>query len=303
MGEGGTPLVRLYNLENVLDWRGQLWAKAEYQNPTGSFKDRGSIVEITEAVRQKKRGVVCASTGNMAASLAAYAARAKLTCVVVLPESTPEAKLKQATMCDARLIKVSGSYDDCVAEAKKQAQKERLFLCDNGELRRIGQQSVGRELAKSNIRFDAFIAPVGVGTLGCAVAEGFSSCGQYPQFIGVQGSGADPIARAWQTNSSIVRIIEPKTVASAMCVGDPRDGERTLSWMRKTNGAMFSISDEEIIDAQTLLAKKEGIFAEKSAAATVAVLQKISRNYQIIAIILTGNGLKENEHRKDTDEA
>lgn len=293
LGEGNTPLIRLANLKKAFDWKGELWAKIEYQNPTGSFKDRGSIVEIAEAKRQRKRGVVCASTGNMAASLAAYAARAKLPCFVVVPESTPPAKLKQATVCGARLENVNGNYDDCIATAQKLAKKNNFLLCGDYEIRRAGQRSIGKELAQSGVAFDAFICPIGNGTLGCAIAEGLAFSNKYPQFIGVQGFGADPLAIAWGSNRPIIPMVQPKTIASAMCVGNPLDGSLTLQWIRKTDGAIYSVDDKEIAQAQQIIARIEGIYVEKAASATVACILKLNQNVSTIILILTGSGLKE----------
>ncbi|PIX68946.1 threonine synthase, partial [Candidatus Roizmanbacteria bacterium CG_4_10_14_3_um_filter_39_13] len=119
LGEGNTPIIRLNSIEKLINWKGELWAKAEYQNPTGSFKDRGSVFEIAAAIKQRKKGVVCASTGNMAASLSAYAARSNLACFVVVPVFTPENKLNQALVSGAKLVKIEGNYDDCVIKAKK----------------------------------------------------------------------------------------------------------------------------------------------------------------------------------------
>ena len=208
MGEGNTPLFRLNNLENFLKRKGRIWAKAEYLNPTGSFKDRGSTAEIREATRLNKRGIVCASTGNMAASLAAYTARAKLSCIVVIPKNTPSGKLRQAKLCRATLIEVNGNYDNCVRKAEQIADKENYYLCGDYEIRRNGQQSIGTELAYSGVRFTAFVCPVGNGTVGCAISEGFALKNMYPSFIGVQGKGADMVYQAWKNNSSIVRSIE-----------------------------------------------------------------------------------------------
>lgn len=297
LGEGNTPLVRLYNLEKIINWQGELWAKCEYQNPTGSFKDRGSVAEISVAQEQKKRGVVCASTGNMAASLAAYAARAGLDCSVVVPEETPESKLRQALICGANLIKVTGNYDECVTRAKEIASENNFLLCGDYETRRIGQRSIGVELAESGINFGAFVVPVGNGTVGCAVAEGFAQFGIYPQFWGVQGVGADPIYQAWKSNTSILRYMKVKGVAGAMRVGNPLDGELTLAWVRKTKGLMMSVSDEEIISAQKLLAISEGIYVETAAAATVAGLQLHSQagKGNNVVLILTGSGMKEGD--------
>jgi len=293
LGQGNTPLIRLCNLEKKFQWKGQLWAKCEYQNPTASFKDRGSVAEIKEAIRLKRKGVVCASTGNMAASLAAYAARVKLPCIVVIPNQTPESKMRQADIAGAILVKIKGNYDDCVKEAEKIAQKKDYLLCGDYEIRRKGQATIGEELSKSSLNFDAFICPVGNGTVGCAISEGFAKYNKFPSFIGVQGKGADPLTQAFlQTLKPIKQIRNPQTIASAMCVGNPLDGDLTLAWVRKTRGKMFSASDEEILSAQKLLATTEGIFVEPPSAATIATLEKIPGNLKNLVVILTGSGLK-----------
>ncbi|OGK23374.1 hypothetical protein A3D76_05035 [Candidatus Roizmanbacteria bacterium RIFCSPHIGHO2_02_FULL_37_9b] len=295
LGEGNTPLIRLFNIEKLLNWQGEIWAKAECQNPTGSFKDRGSVSEVKEALKQKKMGVICASTGNMAASLAAYTAKANLKCLVVVPKNTPSGKLKQASVCGAELIEADGNYDFCVTRAKEIAEKENLLLCGDYELRRTSQRSLGNELAEAKIKFDAFITPVGNGTLGCAIIEGFVGKGKSPKFIGVQGQGSDPIYQAWKNKSEITQINNPVTIASAMKVGDPLDGKLTLDWIKKTNGQMISVSDKEIIDAQGLLAILEGTYVETSAASTLAALTVNNINTKLnVVLILTGSGLKEN---------
>lgn len=304
LGEGNTPLLRLKNLEKLLNWQGSIWAKCEFCNPTGSFKDRGSVFEIREALQKKKKGIVCASTGNMAASLSAYAAKFNLKCIVVIPKKTPDGKLKQATICGAELIKIDGNYDNCVKKAIQIAKEKNLLLCGDYETRRIGQRTIGIEIAKSKIKFDAFICPVGNGTVGCAISEGFAKFNLYPKFIGVQGKDADPIFQAWKNKIKIQNISNPSTIASAMNVGSPLDGNLTIELVKRTNGEMVSVSDEEIISAQNLLAKTEGIFVEKASAATVAKLIRISseqtqrpvptiKNTENIVLILTGNGLKE----------
>lgn len=293
IGQGYTPLIRLYNLEQTLKWQGKLWAKCEYQNPTGSFKDRGSVAEILEAIKQNKQGVVCASTGNMAASLSAYAARVDIPCIVVVPKKTPSSKLLQATIAGAQLLKINGNYDTCVIRAEKLAKEKNYLLCGDYEIRRKGQSEIGTELAKSDKNFDGFLCPVGNGTVGTAIAEGFAKYKKFPRFIGVQGKGADPLTIAWnQTLSPIVAINKPLTVASAMNVGNPLDGKLTLAWVRKTKGIMLSVNDEEILAAQKLLAQTEGIFVEPAAAATIAALKKLPNRTMNLVIILTGHGLK-----------
>jgi threonine synthase len=291
---GNTPLVRLTNLETYLVWKGSLWAKCEFLNPTGSFKDRGTITELSFAKKSKKRGVVCASTGNMAASLSLLSSLYDLKCTVIIPKKTSESKLKQTRIGCAEIVELSGSYDDCVLEAENYSKDNNYFLCGDYELRLIGQSTIGIELALSDdVDFDAFIVPVGNGTVGCAIAQGFAVYGKFPKFIGVQGRGADPIYTAWKKSGLIKPIDKPATIASAMNVGNPLDGNLTLEWLKRTNGIMMSVSDEKIVEAKKLLAKTEGLFVEFSAAATVAGLINYKNNNENIVLILTGNGLKE----------
>lgn len=293
IGQGNTPFLQLEKLENVINWKGQLWAKAEYQNPTGSFKDRGSVNEINEAIKQKKKGVVCASTGNMAASLAAFAAKYQLPCLIIVPKGTPKAKLQQALICGAKLIEVDGNYDSCVAKAKQLARDKDFLLCGDYELRRKGQSTIGEELAKSGVNFDAFIVPVGNGTVGCAVSQGFAKYNKFPAFIGVQGKGADPLTKAFEKRSTdFDSIANPQTIASAMNVGNPLDGKLTLNWAYKTNGLLLSVTNGEILAAQKLLATTEGLYVEPATAATVAALFKLPSRNQVTVLILTGSGLK-----------
>lgn len=295
-GEGDTPLIRLINTEEYLNWSGEIWGKAEYLNPTGSFKDRGSLLEIAEAVDKKKKGVVCASTGNMAASLASYSTRAGICCTTIVPKITPQSKLKQAEFYSAKVIRVDGNYDSCVKEAVEISKKENLLLCGDYKTRRIGQRSIGLEISKKSTKFDAFIVPVGNGTLGCAISEGFAQKKQYPKFIGIQAKRCNPIVEAWQKNENISKLKNPSTIASAMKVGNPLDGKITLEWVEKTKGSLLTVSDNEIVKAQKDLARLEGIYVEKSAAATLAGLKKLKKNSckkGKIILILTGNGLKE----------
>lgn len=294
LGEGNTALVFLDTLSQQLTC--EVWAKCESQNPTGSFKDRGSVIEVTKAKELGKAGIVCASTGNMAASLAAYAARYTLKCIVVIPVATPESKLQQAIACGAQLLQVDGTYDDCVGMAEKIAQKENYFLCGDYVVRREGQKTIGWELAGKE--FDGFIVPVGNGNVGIAIAQGLEESGaegKLPTFIGVQAQAANPIEQAWKSGEEIKPQFGTKTVASACNVGNPLDGNLTLHWVKKTEGSFVTVTDAEIISAQTLLAKEEGLYVESTAAATLAGLLRMKDEIQNkkIALILTGTGLKE----------
>jgi len=296
LGEGNTPLLKLENLSKSLGF--DIWAKCEFLNPTGSFKDRGSVVEVSKAIELGKNGIVCASTGNMAASLAAYAAKANLKCIVVVPEKTPESKLRQAIACGAKLKKISGTYDQCVSIAKDIAEKQNLFLCGDYVLRREGQKSIGWELAKSDQKIDSIVVPVGNGTVGIATIKGIfekSTDEQLPKFIGIQAEKVNTIQIAWIKNKKIVPLKNTQTIASAFNVGNPLDGYLVLDWLKKTSGLMITVSDDEIKSAQKLLSKKEGLFVETTAASTLAGLIKNKSEFenQSVVIVLTGSGLKE----------
>lgn len=293
LGEGQTPLIRLSSLSRELGM--ELWGKCEFMNPTGSFKDRGSMVEVAKALELKKDGVVCASTGNMAASLAAYAARFNLTCTVVVPAATPSSKLQQAVACGARLVTIAGTYDDCVGRAKSLATKDNLFLCGDYVLRREGQKSIGWELAGQG--FDGFVVPVGNGTVGVAIAQGLAEAGDNVRFIGVQPASVNPIEGAWKKDEAIQPLRGTTTIASACNVGNPLDGNLTLAWVRKTAGRMEVANEDQIRRAQRLFACTEGIFVESAAAVGLAGIAANRNQYkgQKLAVILTGTGLKDNQ--------
>lgn len=293
LGESNTPLLRLTNLEQVMAWRGEIWAKCEYISPTGSFKDRGSVAEVALTQSQKKAGVVCASTGNMAASLSAYSAKAKLECVVFVPTGTPKTKLEQATICGATIQEVDGNYDLCVEMAKKYAKSNNYMLCGDYEIRRRGQSSIGLELAESKVNIDAFIVPLGNGTVACGISEGLATHGLFPKLIGVQGQNASPIYQAFISKTKITPISNPQTIGSAMNVGKPLDGTLTLDWIQKTGGSIYDSSDQDITMSKSILATAEGLYVESAAAATVSILPKYPNKDETIVLILTGSGLKE----------
>lgn len=296
LGEGETPLLELKNLSKKMGCT--LWAKCEFSNPTGSFKDRGSVIEISKALELGKKGVVCASTGNMAASLSAYAAKARLTCVVVVPAKTPESKLEQALSCGATLEKVDGTYDTCVFVAEDCAKNNNFFLCGDYVIRREGQKSIGWELAQSNITIDSIVVPVGNGTVGVAVLKGFDEkrgSKRLPMFFGVQADHANPIEIAWKSKRKVQALQNTQTIASAFNVGNPLDGYLVIDWLEKTRGEMCTVSDKQIVQAQELLATKEGLFVETTAATTLAGLLKNREKFQgqTVVLVLTGSGLKE----------
>jgi len=288
LGEGATPLIK--------SKREGLYFKYEGCNPTGSFKDRGSTVEITKAVENGVRKALCATTGNMGASCAAYCSRAGIELTVYLPKRTPRSKIEQIAAYGARVKKIPGSYNDCLRAIHELKEKENYYLVGDYPFRTEGEKSIAFELAEK-ARIDSVIVPIGNGTNCYAIYKGFQEfvyLGLYekiPRIYGVQASGCAPVYRAWIENSEI-KEVKPRTKASAIAVGRPIDGEKALFAIRKTGGKVIAVSDREIVLAQKELAK-EGIYAELGASVPYAAYKKLDLEGQTCVLIITGTGLKE----------
>lgn len=287
LDEGHTPLVT----------DGRLHFKLEGCNPTGSFKDRGTTVEISLA----NRPVVCATTGNMGASVAAYCAQAKLPCTIVLPRNTPLQKKKQISIYGARVHTVPGHYTHAVEQARHIAERTQAYLAGDYALRREGEKTVAYEiLDQLDYTPDRIICPMGNGTLVSAVWQGlldFKRAGlirQLSQLIGVQASGCAPIATAYRTGKGL-RAVHPHTIASAVACGDPLDGLLALRAIKESCGAIFTISDADIIRARHAMAREYGIDAEPAGVLPYAALQRLKGNKQTV-LVITGNGMKDLKH-------
>lgn len=313
--EGGTPLIRSSNLEKMFGLDFQLWFKNECSNPSGSFKDRGSSVEIAKAKEFGKKRVVCATTGNMGASVSAYSGIANLECYIFTPEDATPIKLKQILGYGAKLYMVIGSYTRAEKLAEAASRKYGVFLLGDYLYRREGTKSVGFEIL-DQLDFRAkdvyIISPVGNGTLISSVwkaAKEFGTLGFIkgrPKMVGIQAEGCSPIAKAFRKGGSIVPAEKAKTVALAIECGEPLDGERVLESVRESGGFMESVSDGEILHARELLAKHEGLFVEPGGAASLAGLLKardrIKRGSRVVCLV-TGHGLKDPKtdvHGKET---
>src|SRR3989338_6805079 len=304
--EGGTPLYKCKNLGKELGLSG-IYIKNEGANPTGAFKDRGTMVEITKAIELGKKAVVVASSGNMAASVSAYCANANLPAYVLVPQGTPIGKLSQTLSYGARVIQVRSSYDDAAKITRKISEKHNFYLAGDYAFRREGQKSQAYEIIEQ-LNWEApdkVIVPIGCGTNGSAIWKGFKEykmlglTDSLPQIIGVQAKGADPVARAFSKNSrKIEPIRNPNTICSAISVGDPLDGILILNALRESKGNAISVDDNSSLEAEKLLAKTQSTFVEPAAAATLAALQqmvqegKADKNEKIV-LVLTGAGLKD----------
>ena len=310
LGEGGTglsPSVRLkdrFGLEEV-------YFKNEGQNPTGSFKDRGMTVAITRAVEVDATTVVCASTGNTSASMAAYAARAGLKAVVLIPlGKITKGKLLQAVVHGARINQVSGNFDAALRRARDLAQSGKLYLVNSLNPYRIeGQKTLAFEIWEQlhHTVPNAVIVPVGNAGNISAIWKGFWELRKLrltermPRMIGIQASGAAPIATAYaRGRSRVIPWKHPETSASAIRIGAPASWKKALRAVKDSGGAMLTVSDGEISRAQRLLANHEGIFAEPASAASVAGLAKASRLRLVeprerLVCVITGHGLKDQQ--------
>lgn len=300
--EIATPLLTSKNIGKSLGI--ELLFKLEGKNPTGSFKDRGSALEISVAKELGAKAVILASTGNMAASCACYASRAQMPCYILVPEGVPMNKMAQVIAFGGHIIQIKGTYNDAAKLAESIARKMDFYLAGDYAFRIEGQKTAAFELA-DQLSFDmpdVVIVPMGCGTNIAAYAKGFNEYLQLglidkiPKLIGVEATGADAIVRAFEQHAMQVTPLHSiNTIASAIAVPDPIDGAKALQAIYTTDGEAIAVSDQEILEAQYLLSTHEGIFVESSSAATIAAVQKISKKYsgQKIVCILTGDGLKD----------
>ena len=287
--EGSTPLVLA---ERVSERVGaEVWLKLEGANPTGSFKDRGMTCAVSAAVREGAEAVICASTGNTAASAAAYAARSGLTGAVIVPEGKiATGKLAQALMHGARVIALRGNFDQALTLVRELAERHPIALVNSvNEFRVQGQKTAAFELVEELGEGgpDALCIPVGNAGNITAYWMGFRESGCAPRMLGWQAEGAAPLVHG-------APVEHPETVASAIRIGNPARWEEAMGAMAASHGAIRAVSDAEILDAYRFLAANEGVFCEPASAAGVAGLLKHgAEGARRVACVLTGHGLKD----------
>jgi threonine synthase len=317
LGEGRTPLIRLHNIPREIGFRGALYVKFEGLNPTGSFKDRGMTVAVTDAVHRGRRALICASTGNTSASAAAYAARAGITAFVLIPEGKIAAgKLAQAVMHGAVVVQIKGNFDDGMRLVKELAQTLPLAIVNSINPYRLhGQKTAAFEIVEALGRApDVHCLPVGNAGNISAYWLGYSECaGQgtavrvecpgapayriaklttaRPKMAGFQASGAAPFLRG-------KAVDHPETVATAIRIGHPQSWDYAWSAQQESGGWFDELSDDEILAAQKRLASAEGVFCEPASAAALAgalrdiASGRIGRDATVVCT-LTGHGLKD----------
>ncbi len=288
LGEGSTPLVLAPRLSERVG--SEVWLKLEGANPTGSFKDRGMTCAVSAAVREGARAVICASTGNTAASAAAYSARAGLRGAVIVPEGKiATGKLAQALMHGARVVALRGNFDQALSLVRELANRHPVALVNSvNELRIQGQKTAAFELVESLAgELDALCIPVGNAGNITAYWKGFREMGYAPRMLGFQAAGAAPLVHG-------APIEHPETVASAIRIGNPARWEEAMDAMTSSGGAVNAVTDEQILQAYSFLAAEEGVFCEPASAASVAgLLAHGARDARRIVCVLTGHGLKD----------
>ena len=295
LDEGGTPLLPAPVLSERVGAR--VFLKVEGANPTGSFKDRGMTVAVSRAVADGAEAVICASTGNTAASAAAYAARAGLRGAVIVPEGKIAiGKLAQALIHGARVIALRGNFDDALRIVRELAERHPIELVNSVNPHRIeGQKTSSFEICDElGGPPDALAIPVGNAGNITAYRRGFDEyCERLPMLLGFQAAGAAPLVLGHPVES-------PETVASAIRIGNPARWEEAMDAVTSSRGRIAAVEDEQILDAYRLLAAGEGVFCEPASAASVAGLLarglpvgRDGRTVETVVCVLTGHGLKD----------
>jgi threonine synthase len=299
LGEGGTPLVRSEPLSAETGC--EVWLKYDGANPTGSFKDRGMTLAMSKAVEEGAKAVVCASTGNTSASAAAYAAKAGLTCAVLVPKGKIAlGKMAQTLVHGARVLEVDGNFDESLELAKDLALRFPVTLVNSvNPFRLEGQKTAAFEICDALGRApDVHCVPVGNAGNISSHWMGYSEylrdgiISEPPQLFGFQASGAAPIVLG-------VPVKEPHTIATAIRIGNPASWQKAVEAASQSEGAIEAVTDREILSAYRRLAR-EGLFAEPASAASVAGLLQLHaagklHKGELVVCVLTGHGLKDPE--------
>ena len=301
--EGDTPLIPAPRLADRIAPGARLFLKFEGANPTGSFKDRGMTAAVTDALACGSRSVVCASTGNTAASAAAYAARAGMRCAVVLPDGkVAHGKLAGAIAYGAEVIPIRGSFDDALAVVRELCRTEPITLVNSLNPARIeGQKTAAFEIIEALGQSPDWLAlPVGNAGNITSYWKGFREALQHgdshvcPSLLGVQAAGSAPIVLGR-------KVSNPETCATAIRIGNPVRWSEAEEALRESGGHVLAVSDEAIMRAYRLVAETEGVFCEPASAASLAGLAEavnqgiVESDGRSIVCVLTGHGLKDPE--------
>lgn len=299
LNEGGTPLLRANHLSELTGC--EVYLKIEGANPTGSFKDRGMTVAVTDAYHKGQKVLMCASTGNTSASAAAYAARAGLKSAVLIPEGKiAQGKLAQAVMHGAQIIQIRGNFDDCLELVRKTTTEfpEIALVNSVNPMRIEGQKTASFEIVDClGDAPDVHFLPVGNAGNITAYWKGYTEYAedgvstQRPVMKGVQAAGAAPLVKGEP-------VLEPETVATAIRIGNPASWQQAVAAKEESGGDFRAQTDEQILEAYRLIAGREGIFVEPASASSVAGLLDAHANGELtagqrIVCTVTGHGLKD----------
>jgi threonine synthase len=298
--EGNTPLIPAPHLASIMGGGFELWVKYEGLNPTGSFKDRGMTAAVSEALGRGAKTVICASTGNTAASAAAYAARAGMKSIVLIPQGKVAAgKLAGAVAYGAQVIQIDGSFDDALTMVVEITNKHPIALVNSINPYRIeGQKTAAFEICDTlESAPDWLCLPVGNAGNISSYWAGFKQYNDLksmglPRVLGVQAAGAAPLVLGHP-------VEQPETVATAIRIGKPARGEQALQAAEESGGRIIAATDEQILDMQKMLATLEGIWVEPASAAGLAGLAlqiaggKLIPKGKRIVTVCTGHGLKD----------
>ncbi len=298
--EGNTPLIKAVHIDELISEKISLYFKYEGANPSGSFKDRGMTMAISKAAEESANAVICASTGNTSAAAAAYAARAGMSTVVLIPEGKiAMGKLAQAMIHGALVLQIDGNFDEALNIVKELVKKHPITLVNSLNPYRIeGQKTAAFEVCDQLGKAPLYHAlPVGNAGNITAYWKGYNEyknkgrADSLPKMLGFQAAGAAPIV-----NGSPVK--NPETVATAIRIGNPASWKGAEDARDESGGVIDSVTDDEILDAYKFIASTEGIFCEPASAASLAGVIKLAKqnffkNGDTIVCTLTGNGLKD----------
>jgi threonine synthase len=315
LGAGFTPLVKADRLAAKLGL-GELYLKDDTRNPTGSFKDRVVSVALTKARELGFRVAACASTGNLANSVAAHAARLGMESVVLIPQDLETVKVLTTAVFGGRLLRIDGNYDDVNRLCGELAGEYPDWAFVNVNLRPYyaeGSKTLGFEVAEQ-LGWqlpDHVVVPIASGSQLTKIGKGFSQLvdtglvePHAVRISGAQAEGCSPVASAFASGSDDIRPVQPSTIAKSLAIGNPADGFYALDLVRRSGGAIGSVNDDEIVEGIRLLARTEGIFAETAGGVTIATLAKLAREGTIrpderVVAYVTGSGLKTVEALSD----
>jgi threonine synthase len=308
LGTGFTPLVRADRLAAELGLR-EVWVKNDTRNPTNSFKDRVVSVALSKALEFGFKVAACASTGNLANSVAAHAARAGLRSYVFIPADLEQGKVVTTAVYGGNVVAINGNYDDVNRLCAELASiYEWAFV--NVNMRPYyaeGSKTLAFETAEQLdwTLPDHVVVPVASGSLLTKIRKGFEELHKvglideepHVRVSGAQALGCSPVAKAFLESEDTIRPVKPSTIAKSLAIGNPADGYFALDVVRSTGGGFGSVTDDEIVDGMRLLARTEGIFAETAGGVTIATLQKLAadgviRSDERVIVYITGHGLK-----------